>query len=87
MMDDKTVRIRDTATGDELAVLRGDRVWTSASLNPDMTRIVTASLDKTARVWDSANGDQLTVLHGHENWLNSASFSPRRNPDCDRLRG
>jgi WD40 repeat protein len=51
---DTTARIWDTATGKEIAVLRGhdDAVY-SAAFSPDGLRIVTASADTTARIWDT----------------------------------
>ena len=55
---DKTARVWDAATANELAVLRGHEGGvTSAAFSPDGTRIVTASDDKTARVWDAATGE------------------------------
>jgi tetratricopeptide (TPR) repeat protein len=51
---DRTARVWDAATGQELALLRGHEGGvTSASFSPSGDRIVTASHDNTARVWDS----------------------------------
>jgi WD40 repeat protein len=49
---DLAVRVWDSSSGKELAVLRGhtDRAW-QASFSPDGKRIVTASEDGTARIW------------------------------------
>ena len=48
----------------------------SAALNPDGSRIVTASDDNTARVWDAATGKEIAVLSGHQRNVTSAAFSP-----------
>jgi WD40 repeat protein/energy-coupling factor transporter ATP-binding protein EcfA2 len=74
---DKTARLWDTGTGEEIMVLRGheDGLW-SAAFSPDGLRIVTASGDKTARIWDTATGKEITVLRGHEGMLSSAAFNP-----------
>jgi WD40 repeat protein/tRNA A-37 threonylcarbamoyl transferase component Bud32 len=75
--NDKTARVWDAATGEEVAVLREhDSVVFSASFSPDGTRIVTASDDRTARVWDAATGEEVAVLRGHDSVVSSASFSP-----------
>jgi Tol biopolymer transport system component len=53
-----------------------DNAVISAAVNPDGSRIVTASSDKTARIWDAATAKEIAVLHGHDRELNSAAFSP-----------
>jgi len=74
---DKTARIWDAATGQQLAVLRGHEGYlSSAAFSPDGTRIVTASWDETARIWDAATGKQIVVLGGQEGLVWSAAFSP-----------
>src|SRR5262249_46400656 len=74
--DDKTARIWDAASGNEIAVLRGhEDVVKSAAFSPDGSRIVTASKDKTARIWDTASAKEIAVLRGHEGRV-SAAFSP-----------
>ena len=74
---DKTVRIWDSATAEEVAVLRGHtNVVYSAAYSPDGTRIVTASGDQTARVWDAATAMEIIVLRGHYRRVLSAAFSP-----------
>jgi WD40 repeat protein len=64
---DKTARIWDAASGEEIAALRGHggHVF-SAAFSPDGTRIVTASSDKTARIWDAATGTEIAVMRGHD---------------------
>ncbi len=73
--DDKSARLWDAASGQELQRLtHGAQVW-SASFSPDGRTVVTASLDKTARLWDAASGKELQQLP-HEGAVWSASFSP-----------
>ncbi len=63
---DKTVRIWDAATGQELHKLQGhsDSV-TSVVWSPDGTKVVFGSSDKTVRIWDAATGQELDKLQGH----------------------
>ena len=74
---DKTARLWDAATGQEIAVLKGHQNWVnSAAFSPDGAKVVTASNDKTARVWDAATGEEISILTGHGDQVNSAAFSP-----------
>ena len=74
--DDKTARIWDAATGDEIKVLRGhENSVLSAVFSPDGTRIVTASWDRTARVWDVATGNEIKALQ-HKSVVRCAALSP-----------
>jgi WD40 repeat protein len=74
--DDDTARVWDSASGRELAVLRGHEndVW-GALFGPEGKRVVTISKDRTARVWDAASGQEITVLRGHQADLLSATFT------------
>src|ERR1700730_2730502 len=72
-----TARVRDAATGREIAVPRGLGSWVqSAAFSPDRSRIVTTSWDNTARIWDAATANEIAVLRGHEGLVWSAVFSP-----------
>ena len=75
--NDKTARIWDSETGQEIkALIWHEESVKSAVFSPDGKRIVTASDDETARIWDSASGQEIMVLRGHEASVNSAAFSP-----------
>ncbi|KAG6913220.1 hypothetical protein DXG01_008642, partial [Tephrocybe rancida] len=76
---DKTVRVWDTATGQQLGeALQGhEGSMSSVAFSQDGTKIVSRSQDKTVRVWDTATGQQLgEALQGHEDSVNSVAFSP-----------
>ncbi len=65
---DKTAKVWDAASGQELLTLRGHigAVY-SVAWSPDGKRLATASGDQTAKVWDAASGQELLTLHGHSN--------------------
>ncbi|KAG6816427.1 hypothetical protein H0H93_008081 [Arthromyces matolae] len=73
---DRSVRVWDTSTGQELEVLEGhtDGV-TSVALSSDGSRIVSGSVDKSVRVWDASTGQELKVLEGHMHFVNSVAFT------------
>jgi WD40 repeat protein/serine/threonine protein kinase len=75
--EDRTVRVWDARTGQEIHTLRGHTgiVW-SVAYSPGGTRIVSSSDDRTARVWDAATGKEVLVLKGHTAPVFSAVFSP-----------
>jgi WD40 repeat protein len=66
---DKTVRIWDAVTGQEIVRFGHPGLVDGASWSPDETRVLTWSLgveDSSARVWDVATGKVLYVLTGAE---------------------
>ncbi len=74
---DRTAKVWDALTGEELVTLFGHSDWVvSASFNSDGRWIVTASGDGTAKVWDTLISDDFVMLSGHNGAVLSASFSP-----------
>jgi WD40 repeat protein/tRNA A-37 threonylcarbamoyl transferase component Bud32 len=83
---DKTARVWDAATGEEVAVLRGhEGPVASARFSRDGRTVATISSDNTARLWDAATGKLLltlrpprpehrTHLYGHDAY--AVNFSP-----------
>ncbi|KAE9395765.1 YVTN repeat-like/Quino protein amine dehydrogenase [Gymnopus androsaceus JB14] len=74
---EKTVRVWNMDTGEELHVLPGHTHYIrSVAFSPDNTKIVSGSNDGTARVWNAITGEPCCILGGHEDWIRSVSFSP-----------
>jgi WD40 repeat protein len=74
--DDRTAKVWNAETGDELTILEGhSESIIAANFSPDGKRIVTVSGDRTARIWNAETGDELTILEGHNDWVSAANFS------------
>lgn len=74
---DKTVKLWDAATGQELLTLKGHRSFvTSVAFSSDGKRLVSASNDDTIKLWDAATGQELLTLKGHTDSAMSVAFSP-----------
>ncbi|MDH4135181.1 MAG: TIR domain-containing protein [Anaerolineae bacterium] len=75
---DRTARVWDAESGQQMMVLQGHNgEVSSAAYSPDGRWIVTASGydDNTARVWDVESRQQKMVLQ-HASYVNSAAYSP-----------
>ncbi len=74
---DKTVRLWDAESGEELACLRGHEGGVvGLAFSSDGQRLASASFDKTLRLWNGLSGEQLTCLRGHADGVRGVSFSP-----------
>ena len=75
--EDKTIKVWDAKTGQELFTLSGhSELVNGVAYSPDGKRISTASNDGTAKVWDAETGKELLTLTGHTNWVENIAFSP-----------
>ncbi len=74
---DRTAKVWDAQTGQELLTLEGHTVGvTSVAFSPDGHRILAGSADRTAKVWDAEIGQELPTLKGHTDFVSSIAFSP-----------
>ncbi|CAG7851324.1 SubName: Full=Related to WD40-repeat protein (Notchless protein) {ECO:0000313/EMBL:CCA70723.1} [Serendipita indica DSM 11827] len=77
--DDKTIRLWDVSTGQQLGEpLRGHGEWIYAiAFSPDGSSIVSGSRDKTIRLWDAVTRKPLgEPLRGHGSSIKAVAFSP-----------
>jgi WD40 repeat protein/tRNA A-37 threonylcarbamoyl transferase component Bud32 len=73
---DGTVRLWDTATWQEIAVLNhGTNVY-SVAYAPDNTRLACACANNTIRLWDTAKCHSVAELYGHGLYVHQVAFSP-----------
>lgn len=65
------------------AVASSEKNLLGASWDPLGKKIAAASGDGSVIVWSSENGKLLYKLPGHKGTVNSAEFSPRKEPICE----
>jgi len=74
---DKTVRLWDTDTNEELAILQKHTGWINAlAFSSDGKRLASGSTDKTVNLWDTDTGELTATFTGHLNGIVALSFSP-----------
>ncbi|OCT81087.1 hypothetical protein XELAEV_18027900mg [Xenopus laevis] len=80
---DRTCKVWDTASGEELHTLEGhhNAVYAIQFNNPYGTLIATGSMDTTAKLWDIQSVEEALTLSGHAAEIISLSF----NTTGDRL--
>ena len=75
--NDRTVKIWDLDSGQEIRTLVGHDGWIHAlAITADCKRIVSGSYDRTLKVWDLETGDLEQTLHGHEGLVLCVAISP-----------
>jgi len=82
--DDKTVRIWDARTGQEIRTLHGHtEAVRSAAWSPDGMRIASSSFDDTLRIWDPVAGQCVQTITATGAGLRQGVL--RWSPDAQRL--
>ena len=74
---DRTLKIWDVHTGQELRTLQGHTDFvTGCAISPAGDTIVSASDDRTLKVWDAHTGQELRTLRGHTDRVLGCAISP-----------
>ncbi|KAF5907861.1 dynein assembly factor with WDR repeat domains 1 [Clarias magur] len=76
---DRTCKIWDTVSGEELHTLEGHRnvVYAIAFNNPYGDKIATGSFDKTCKLWSAETGKCFYTFRGHTAEIVCVSFNPQ----------
>jgi WD40 repeat protein len=74
---DRTIKLRDAATGAERLTIFGHEGFVLAlAFSPDSRSLVTTSEDRSVRLWEVPTGRQLGVFHGHTDFVQAVAFAP-----------
>jgi sugar lactone lactonase YvrE len=74
---DKTVKLWNLATGQELRIFSGHAsAVESVAFSPDGQLLATGGLDKTVKLWDVVSGREVRTLSGHSEYVGRVIFSP-----------
>ena len=74
---DRTVRLWDSVTGQEVRTLPGHTAEVlCVTFSPAGLTLASAGSDMTERIWDRARGRPILILRGHTSQVRSLSFSP-----------
>lgn len=77
---DKTIKIWDMLTGEEVRTLKGHEAGISAvEYSPNGSLIASGGLDKTVIIWDAASGDIINKLTGHHENISVLRFHPSKD--------
>ena len=75
--DDKTIKLWNVATGQEVRTLTGHTASVfSVAFSPDGQTVASGSDDKTIELWNVATGQEVRTLTGHTASVFSVAFSP-----------
>jgi TRAP-type C4-dicarboxylate transport system substrate-binding protein len=75
---DRTARLWDVATGEEIMAFSGHTGEVGGvAFSPDGKYLLTGGGDDhTARLWDVASGETVQTFSGHPGWVEAGGFSP-----------
>lgn len=74
---DKTVKLWNVETGQEIRTLIGHGEWVNAAVfSPDGKTIASASRDKTIKIWNVESGQLIKTFAAQTDWIPALAFSP-----------
>jgi WD40 repeat protein len=74
---ENTVRLYDSRTQAQLAILQGNERWPEmVAFSPDSSELAVAGFDSVARIYAVPSGTLLHELRGHTSWVSDLRYTP-----------
>jgi eukaryotic-like serine/threonine-protein kinase len=73
---DKTIRLWDVQTHEQLALIPVGSVVYSVAFSPDGMRLAAGCADNTVRLIDLASRQEVAELRGHADYVHAVAWSP-----------
>ncbi len=74
---DRTIKLRDAATGEERLTIFGHEGFVNdLAFSPDSRTLASTSEDRSVRLWEVPTGRPIGVLHGHTDFVQAVAFAP-----------
>jgi len=74
---DRTIKLRDAATGAERLTIFGHEGFVlDLAFSPDSRTLASTSEDRSVRLWEVPSGRPIGVFHGHADFVQAVAFAP-----------
>ncbi len=75
--EDKTIKLWQLSTGQELRTLKGHSYWVrTLAMTPNGQILASGSDDTMIKLWQLSTGQELRTLKGHSRWVRSVAITP-----------
>jgi WD40 repeat protein len=74
---DRTIKLRDAATGEErLTIFGNGGAVLDFAFSPDSRSLASTGGDRSVRLWEIPTGREICVFHGHTDAVQAVAFAP-----------